>query len=89
MNRQALILANVEAVCLEVTREKSQPILNASVYRPPNSQVKILKEIRVLFQNLARNNAYKSLRNKIDEQIIHPKRHYYTDCIDRNKNNTK
>ena len=37
MNRQDLIPANVEAVCLEVTRPKSKPILITSVYTPPNS----------------------------------------------------
>lgn len=39
MNRQDLIPANVEGVCLVVTRPKSKPILIASVYRSPNSQI--------------------------------------------------
>ena len=49
-SNQDLIPANVEGVCLEVTRPKSKPILIASVYRPPNSQIKLLIEIE--FQSL-------------------------------------
>ena len=60
-NRQDLIPANVEAVCLEVTRPKSKPILITSVYRPPNSQMELFNEIESLFQNL--DNEHK-------EQII-------------------
>ena len=47
-----LIPANVEAVCLEVTRPKSKPILITSVYRPPNSRIELLNELETLFQNL-------------------------------------
>jgi hypothetical protein len=35
----------------------------------------------------AYHDAYKDLRNKINKQII--MQHYYTGCIDRNKNSTK
>ena len=35
------------------------------------------------------HNAYKSLRTNINNQIIHTKRNYYTNCIERNKNNRK
>ena len=52
MNRQDLIPANVEAVCLEITRPKSKPILITSVYRPPNSRIELLNDIETLFQNL-------------------------------------
>ena len=48
-----------------------------------------LKKKAIQTNSTACYNAYKSLRNKISKQIIHAKRHYYTDCIDRNKNNTK
>ena len=49
MNRQDLIPANVEAVCLKVTRPKSKPILITSVYRPPNSRIELLNDIETLF----------------------------------------
>ena len=52
MNRQDLIPANVEAVCLEVTRPKSKRILITSVYRPSNSRIELLNDIETLFQNL-------------------------------------
>jgi hypothetical protein len=48
-----------------------------------------LKKKAIQSNSSAYHNAYKSLRNKINKQIIDAKRLYYTDCIDRNKNNTK
>jgi hypothetical protein len=35
------------------------------------------------------HNAYKSLRNEINKNIMYAKRDYYTNCVDRNRNNTK
>jgi hypothetical protein len=52
MNRQDLIPANVEAVCLEVTRPKSKPILITSVYRPPNSRIELLTILKHYFRIL-------------------------------------
>ena len=169
INRENLIPEDIEAICLEVIKPKSKPILIASVYRPPSkNHSKVIEsrdyksylqqnvnqdlyaalsvlnwgidEPNILWDNFkttyndvadihaptkvrkvrtrkspwltdaikknmnyrdflkkkaiktnstAFHNAYKSLRNNINKQIIHAKRNYYTNCIERNKNNSK
>jgi polyribonucleotide nucleotidyltransferase len=52
IDRDDLVPEGVEAVCLEIIKRKSKPVLIASAYRPPNSQIEFLDKIEVLFQNL-------------------------------------
>ena len=54
-----LVPEDVEAVCLEIIKPKSKPVLIASAYRPPNSQIEFLDKVEVLFQNL--DNEHKEL----------------------------
>ena len=51
IDRDDLVPADVEAVCLEIIKPKCNPILIASIYRPPNSKIELLDSIEVLFQN--------------------------------------
>jgi hypothetical protein len=48
-----------------------------------------LKKKAIKTNSTACNNAYKSLRNEINKKIMYAKRDYYTNCVDRNRNNTK
>ena len=48
-----------------------------------------LKKKAIKTNSATFHNAYRSLRNNINKQIIHAKRNYYTNCIERNKNNSK
>ena len=59
IDRDDLVPEDVEAVCLEIIKPKSKPVLIASTYRPPNSQIEFLDKIEVLFQNL--DNEHKEL----------------------------
>jgi exonuclease III len=52
INREDLIPDNIEAICLEVIKPKSKPILITSVYRPPSSRIEYFEKIEILFQNL-------------------------------------
>jgi exonuclease III len=47
-NRNDLVPDSLEALCVEVRKPKSKPILIVSCYRPPNSNHEVLK----LIQNL-------------------------------------
>ena len=59
IDRDDLVPEDVEAVCLEIIKPKSKPVLITSAYRPPNSQIEFLDKIEVLFQNL--DNEHKEL----------------------------
>ncbi|CAB4032892.1 RNA-directed DNA polymerase from transposon BS, partial [Paramuricea clavata] len=59
IDRDDLVPEDVEAVCLEIIKLKSKPVVNASAYRPPKSQIEFLDKIEVLFQNL--DNEHKEL----------------------------
>jgi hypothetical protein len=52
INREDLIQDNIEAICPEVIKPKSKPILITSVYRPPSSRIEYFEKIEILFQNL-------------------------------------
>ena len=52
LNREDLIPNNIEAICLEVIKPKSKPILITSVYMPPSSRIEYFEKIEILFQNL-------------------------------------
>jgi hypothetical protein len=69
-------------------RSQKAPWLTDEIKRNINRR-DFLKKKAIQSNSSAYHNAYKSLRNKINKQIIDAKRLYYTDCIDRNKNNTK
>ena len=56
IDRDDLVQEDVEAVCLEIIKPKSKPVLIASAYWPPNSQIEFLDKIEVLFQNLDNDN---------------------------------
>ena len=55
IDRNDLVPADVEALCLEIIKPKCKPILIASIYRPPNSKIELLDSIEVLFQTLITN----------------------------------
>ena len=38
-DKSMFVPENIEAVCLEITKPKSKPILVTTVYRPPSSNV--------------------------------------------------
>jgi hypothetical protein len=59
IDRDDLVPEDVEAVCLETIKPKSKPVLIASAYGPPNSQIDFLDKIEVLFQNFG--NEHKEL----------------------------
>ena len=49
-----------------------------------------LKKKAIKTNSTAFHNAYKSLRNEINKKInMYAKRDYYTNSVDRNRNNTK
>ena len=48
-----------------------------------------LKKKAIKTNSTACHNAYKSLRNEINKKSMYAKRDYYTNCVDRNRNNTK
>ena len=52
IDRDDLVPADAEAVCLENIRPKCKPILIASIYRPPNSNIELLDSFGGAFQNL-------------------------------------
>ena len=51
-NRNDLVPDSLEALCVEVRKPKSKPILIVSCYRPPNSNHEVLKLIENLIKNL-------------------------------------
>ena len=57
--RDDLVPEDVEAVCLEIIKPKSKPVLIASAYGPPNSQIDFLDKIEILLQIL--DNEHKEL----------------------------
>ena len=52
INRNELVPDSLEALCVEVRKPKSKPILIVSCYRPPNSDHEVLKLIENLIRNL-------------------------------------
>jgi hypothetical protein len=50
--RDDLVPEDVEAVCLEIIKPKSKPVLIASAYGPPNSQIDFLDKIEISLQIL-------------------------------------
>jgi exonuclease III len=51
-NRIDLVPDSLEALCVEVRKPKSKPILIVSCYHPPNSNHEVLKLIENLIKNL-------------------------------------
>ena len=51
-NRNELVPDSLEALCVEVRKPKSKPILIVSCYHPPNSNHEVLKLIENLIKNL-------------------------------------
>lgn len=43
---------NIKAVCLEIIKRKSNPILPTTVYRPPRSNSNFMEELKNYFQIL-------------------------------------
>ena len=52
INRNELVPDSLEALCVEVRKPKSKPILIVSCYRSPNSDQEVLKLIENLIRNL-------------------------------------
>ena len=52
INRNEQVPDYLEALCVEVWKPKSKPILIVSCYRPPNSDHEVLKLIENLIKNL-------------------------------------
>lgn len=52
MNRNELVPDSLEALCVEVRKPKSKPILIVSCYRPPNSDHEVIKLIENFIRNL-------------------------------------
>ena len=55
IDRDDLVPEDVEAVCLEIIKPKSKPVLIASAYRPPNSQIEFLIKLKYYFKTLTTN----------------------------------
>ena len=52
IDRDDLVLTDVEAVCREIIKRKCKPILIASIYKPPNSKIEFFDRLEALFQDL-------------------------------------
>ena len=69
-------------------RNRKAPWLTDSIKKSMNRR-DYLKKKAIKANSTACHNAYKSLRNEINKKIMYAKRDYYTNCVDRNRNNTK
>ena len=69
-------------------RSRKSPWLTDAIKKNMNYR-DFLKKKAIKTNSATFHNAYRSLRNNINNQIIHAKRNYYTNCIERNKNNSK
>ena len=69
-------------------RNRKAPWLTDVIKKSMNRR-DYLKKKAIKTNSTACHNAYKSLRNEINKKIMYAKRDYYTDCVDRNRNNTK
>ncbi|CAB4008485.1 Hypothetical predicted protein [Paramuricea clavata] len=72
-------------------RNRKAPWLTDAIKKSMNRR-DYLKKKAIKTNSTACHNAYKSLRNEINKKIMyakHAKRDYYTNCVDRNRNNTK
>ena len=54
--RNSLIPDNIEAICLEIKKPNSKPILISTWYRPPNSNTKWLDGFEFFLQNVDNEN---------------------------------
>jgi exonuclease III len=54
--RKSLILDNIEAICLEIKKPNTKPILISTWYRPPNSNTKWLDRFEFFLQNVDNEN---------------------------------
>ena len=54
--RAELIPDCIEAVCIEVIKIKSKPILVTTLYRPPNTQIEFFEKFECLITNLDKEN---------------------------------
>ena len=54
--RKSLILDNIEAICLEIKKPNTKPILISTWYRPPNSNTKWLDKFEFFLQNVDNEN---------------------------------
>ena len=45
VERTDLVLENLEAVCIEVTKPNSRPVIVSSIYKPPSAPVEIFDSI--------------------------------------------
>ena len=69
-------------------RNMKAPWLTDAIKKSMNRR-DYLKKKAVKTNSSAYHNAYKSLRKEINKKIIHPKRNYYTTCVDKNRSNSK
>ncbi|CAB4035040.1 Hypothetical predicted protein, partial [Paramuricea clavata] len=69
-------------------RNRKAPWLTDAIKKSMNRR-DYLKKKAIKTNSTACHNAYKSLRNEINKKIMYAKRDYYTNCVDRNRNNTK
>ena len=54
--RNSLIPDNVEAICLEIKKPNTKPILISTWYRPPNSNTELLDRFELFLQNIDNEN---------------------------------
>lgn len=54
--RNSLIPDNVEAICLEIKKPNTKPILTSTWYRPPNSNTELLDRFELFLQNIDNEN---------------------------------
>jgi hypothetical protein len=69
-------------------RNRKAPWLTDAIKKSMNRR-DYLKKKAIKTNSTACHNAYKSLRNEINKKMMYAKRDYYTNCVDRNRNNTK
>jgi exonuclease III len=51
-----LVPEHLEAVCIEVNKTKSKPLIVTSLYRPPNSRIEVFDIVENLIENLDSEN---------------------------------
>lgn len=78
INRQELIPNVLEAICIEVNKPKSKPLLVTTWYRPPNSKIELFHYFEKFLESVDDENKELVIAGDLNCNLLQPEGNSYT-----------
>ena len=72
-----LLPGNVEAICIEIQKPKSKPLVLSTWYRPPDAKIELLNSFECLLKNIGTYNKEVLLTEDFNCNFLSPENSQY------------